>query len=57
MIKELIDESLDLDSDDGSYQQAAYSQPNYLDLLSASKALDEAVGKFFDSCKETNYGE
>ena len=57
MIKELIDESLDIDSDDGSYQQAAYSQPNYVDLSSASKDLDKAIGGFFNACMEKCDGE
>ena len=57
MIKELIDEPLDLDSDDGSYQQAVYSPPNYKDLSSASKALDEAVDSFFNACMEKSDGE
>ena len=52
-----IDASSYLGSNDDSYQQAVYSPPNYKDLSSASNALDIAIGKFFDSCKETNYGE
>ena len=48
MNKELIDKPLRLDNDDGSYQQAVYSQPNYTDLLSASEALEkERVRKIF----------
>jgi hypothetical protein len=57
MDKELIDEPSYLDSNDASYQQAAYSLPNYTDLSSASNALDFAIGCFFDTCMEKGFGE
>ena len=46
-----------LGSNDGSYQQAVYSPPNYKDLSSASKALDKVVGNFFDVCMAKCDGE
>jgi hypothetical protein len=56
MNEEHIDESLDLNSKGGSYQLAAYSAPNYTNLSSASKALDDAIGTFFNTCMEKGHG-
>ena len=56
MNKESIDESLDINSNDGSHPLAVYSPPNYKDLSSASKALDEAIGIFFNTCIEKCHG-
>ena len=56
MNKKSIDEPLDLTSNVSSDQQAAYSSPNYKDLSSASKALDDAIGTFFNTCMEKGHG-
>ena len=57
MNNKLINQPSDLDSKDDSYQQAAYSPPDYKDLTSASNALDGAIGSFFNAVMEKSDGE